>query len=67
MVQDIRQCIILLKNFEKDVEELIEKCNEVRKQHIEDAQKIRTLEEKVEELELKLKEYEQGETDTNSK
>lgn len=67
MVQDIRQCIILLKNFEKDVEELIEKCNEVRKQHIEDAQKIRTLEERVEELELKLKEYEQGETDTNSK
>lgn len=67
MVQDIRQCIILLKNFEKDIEELIEKCNEVRKQHIEDAQKIRTLEEKVEELELKLKEYEQGETDTNSK
>lgn len=69
MVQDIRQCIILLKNFEKDVEELIEKCNEVRKQHIEDAQKISTLEEKVEELELKLKlkEYEQGETDTNSK
>ena len=31
MIQDIRQCIAILKNFERDVETLLNKCNEVKK------------------------------------
>ena len=66
MIQDIRQCIIILKNFEKEVEELLNKCTEVKKQHIEDTQKMQSLQDKIEELEEKLKVYEQRESNQNS-
>lgn len=64
MIQDIRQCIFILKNFERDVEQLMTKCEEVRKQHIEDAQQISQLQSKIEDLEEQIKNLknEQGET-----
>lgn len=60
MIQDIRQCIIILKNFEREVENIITKCEEVNKQHKEDSQKIQSLQDKVTELENKLKNYEES-------
>lgn len=68
MIQDIRQCIAILKNFERDVEELINKCNEVRKQHIEDSSQISQLQSKIEDLEEQIKDLknEQGETTKDS-
>lgn len=58
MIQEFRQCVYVLKNLEKDVESLVSKCEEVKKQHIQDTQRIKQLEEENESLKEKLKAYE---------
>lgn len=64
MIQDIRQCIAILKNFERDVETLLNKCNEVKKQHIEDSQLISQLKSKIEDLEEQIKDLQSKQEST---
>lgn len=61
MIQDIRQCIIILKNFERDVEELFKKYSELTNTNSSNQETILQLQNKITELEAKLKEKNNGE------
>lgn len=61
MIQDIRQCIIILKNFERDVEELFKKYSELTNTNSSNQETILQLQNKITELEVKLKEKNNGE------
>ena len=61
MIQEIRQCVFILKNFERNVEELLAKCDEVRKQHIQDNETIQELSLQIEKLQDELKEKQKNE------
>lgn len=61
MIQEIRQCVFILKNFERNLEELLAKCDEVRKQHIQDNETIQELSLQIEKLQDELKEKQKNE------
>lgn len=61
MIQEIRQCVFILKNFERNIEELLAKCDEVRKQHIQDNETIQKLSLQIEKLQGELKEKQKNE------
>lgn len=61
MIQEIRQCVFILKNFERNIEELLAKCDEVRKQHIQDNETIQKLSLQIEKLQDELKEKQKNE------
>lgn len=61
MIQEIRQCVFILKNFERNIEELLAKCDEVRKQHIQDNETIQELSLQIEKLQDELKEKQKNE------
>lgn len=61
MIQEIRQCVFILKNFERNIEELLAKCDEVRKQHIQDNETIQELNLQIEKLQDELKEKQKNE------
>lgn len=61
MIQEIRQCVFILKNFERNIEELLAKCDEVRKQHIQDNETIQKLSLQIEKLQDELKEKQRNE------
>lgn len=56
MIQDIRQSIIILKNFEREVEELFKKYSELIEVNSANQATIQQLQSKINELESKLKE-----------
>lgn len=56
MIQDIRQSIIILKNFEREVEELFKKYSELIEVNFANQATIQQLQNKINELESKLKE-----------
>lgn len=61
MIQEIRQCVFILKNLERNIEELLAKCDEVRKQHIQDNETIQKLSLQIENLQDELKEKQKNE------
>lgn len=61
MIREIRQCVFILKNFERNIEELLAKCDEVRKQHIQDNETIQKLSLQIEKLQGELKEKQKNE------
>ena len=61
MIQVIRQCVFILKNFERNIEELLAKCDEVRKQHIQDNETIQKLSLQIEKLQDEVKEKQKNE------
>lgn len=61
MIQEIRQCVFILKNFERNIEELLAKCDEIRKQHIQDNETIQKLSLQIEKLQDELKEKQKNE------
>ena len=61
MIQEIRQCVFILKNLERNIEELLAKCDEVRKQHIQDNETIQELSLQIEKLQDELKEKQKNE------
>lgn len=58
MIQEVRQCIFILKNLERNVEELLNKCDEVRKQHLQDIETIKKLNSQIEDLKRQIEELE---------
>ncbi len=62
MIQDIRQSIIILKNFEREVEELFKKYSELIEVNSANQATIQQLQSKINELESKLKEKNDGTT-----
>lgn len=56
MIQEVWQCVSILKNFERNVEELLNKCDEVRKQHLQDVETIKTLNSQIENLKRQIEE-----------
>lgn len=62
MIQDIRQSIIILKNFEREVEELFKKYSELIEVNFANQATIQQLQNKINELESKLKEKNDGTT-----
>lgn len=62
MIQDIRQSIIILKNFEREVEELFKKYSELTNINSSNQVTIQQLQNKINELEAKLKEKNDGTT-----
>lgn len=67
MIQDIRQSIIILKNFEREVEELFKKYSELTNINSSNQVTIQQLQNKINELEVKLKEKNDGENNSDSK
>lgn len=61
MIQEIRQCVFILKNLERNIEELLAKCDEVRKQHIQDNETIQKLSLQIEKLQDELEEKQKNE------
>lgn len=58
MIQEVRQCVFILKNLERNVEELLNKCDEVRKQHLQDIETIKKLNSQIEDLKRQIEELE---------
>lgn len=56
MIQEVWQCVSILKNFERDIENLLDKCNQVREQHIQDSQTIEKLNQQIVDLKKQLEE-----------
>lgn len=56
MIQEVWQCVSILKNLERNVEELFNKCDEVRKQHLQDIETIKTLNSQIENLKRQIEE-----------
>lgn len=56
MIQEVWQCVSILKNFERNVEELLNKYDEVRKQHLQDVETIKTLNSQIEDLKRQIEE-----------
>lgn len=56
MIQEVWQCVSILKNFERNVEELLNKCDEVRKQHLQDIETIKALNSQIEDLKRRIEE-----------
>lgn len=56
MIQEVWQCVSILKNFERNVEELLNKYDEVRKQHLQDVETIKTLNSQIENLKRQIEE-----------
>lgn len=67
MIQDIRQSIIILKNFEREVEELFKKYSELTNINSSNQVTIQQLQNKINELEAKLKKKNDGENNSDSK
>lgn len=56
MIQEVWQCVSILKNLERNVEELFNKCDEVRKQHLQDVETINKLNSQIEDLKRQIEE-----------
>lgn len=56
MIQEVWQCVSILKNLERNAEELFNKCDEVRKQHLQDVETIKTLNSQIENLKRQIEE-----------
>lgn len=56
MIQEVWQCVSILKNLERNAEELLNKCEEVRKQHLQDVETIKALNSQIEDLKRQIEE-----------
>lgn len=58
MIAEIRNIIAQIKTFERATEEFLTKAEQVKNDNVELAKENQSLKDKITELELKLKEYE---------
>ena len=56
MIQEVWQCVSSPKNLERNAEELLNKCEEVRKQHLQDVETIKALNSQIEDLKRQIEE-----------